>query len=115
MCVCVCTKLYVDTKASEKLIALLTKTRFLKDLTRLSPLHQTSSLESYHSVVIHYAPKSVAFSYSGMKCRYFSVTIIIMYNDLLCEIIGYSWLHCTSMIILNVARQRPRKENRDMI
>ena len=44
-----------DTKAREKLTSLLTNTT-LKDLTRLSPCYQTSSLESFHSVVIHYAP-----------------------------------------------------------
>ena len=49
--------LFADTKASEKLSALLIDTRLLNDLVRLSPSYQTSSLESYHSVIIHYAPK----------------------------------------------------------
>ena len=58
-----------DTKASEKLTALLTNPAFLKDLTHLSPLYQTCSLEAFHSVIIHFAQKSIAFSYLGMRCR----------------------------------------------
>ena len=34
-----------------------------------SPLHQTSSLESFHNVIIHFAPKSIALSYHGMISR----------------------------------------------
>ena len=58
-----------DSKASEKLSALLTKAKLSKDIAKLSPVYQTSSLESFHSVVIHFAPKSTAFSYQGMQCR----------------------------------------------
>ena len=54
--------LFADTKTTEKLSVLLTDTRLLNDLVRLLPSYKTSSLESYHSVIIHYAPKSVAFS-----------------------------------------------------
>ena len=58
-----------DTKPSEKLSQLLTNTSLCKDLTRVSPSFQTSSLESFHSVVLHFAPKSTAFSYHGMQSR----------------------------------------------
>ena len=64
----------IDTKVSEKLSELISNTALLKDLTRLSPFYQTSSLESFHSVIIHYAPKSTALSYQGMKCRYKTYT-----------------------------------------
>ena len=66
----------VDSKASEKLTSLLTNTLLCKDITRLSAMHQTSSLGAYHSVVMHFAPKSTAFSYSGMQCRYYQIYII---------------------------------------
>ena len=65
---------HADTKASEKLCALLTDTNLLKNLTRLSPLYQISHLESFHSVIIHFAPKSVALSYPGMTCRYVAIS-----------------------------------------
>ena len=58
-----------DTKASEKLSGLLTNTTLCKDIMRLSPIHQTSALESFHSVIIHFAPKYVPLSFLGMKCR----------------------------------------------
>lgn len=60
---------FTDSKASEKLTDLLTNAYLCKDITRLSPVHQTSSLEAFHSVVIHFAPKYVPFSYHGMNCR----------------------------------------------
>ena len=59
----------VDTKASEKLTPLLLNSYHLKDITHLSSSYQTSSLESFHNIVIHFAPKSIAFSYMGMKSR----------------------------------------------
>ena len=37
----------------------MASTTLCKDLTRLSPKHQTSSLEAFHSVIIHFAPKYV--------------------------------------------------------
>ena len=58
-----------DSKASEKLSALMTNPQLCKDIMRLSSLYQTSSLESFHSVIIHFAPKSAAFSYNAMQSR----------------------------------------------
>ena len=96
----------IDTKASEKLTSLLNNTYLLKDLTRLSPSYQTSSLESFHSVVIHYAPKSIAFSYTGMQSRcvycYFKHhNAVYEYIYLLC-IIGCNLLLYTLMRTLTV-------------
>ena len=39
---------FPDTKPSEKLSDLITIKMFGSDMARLSPLHQTSSLESFH-------------------------------------------------------------------
>ena len=57
------------SKASEKLDGVVTNTRLLQDMKKLSPLYQISSLEAYHSVVNHFAPKLLAFSDNGMHAR----------------------------------------------
>ena len=44
------TAVFTDSKANEKLSDLLTNSNLCKDITRLSPVHQTSSLEAFHSV-----------------------------------------------------------------
>ena len=62
---------YTDSKLSGKVCELLNDTKFVNDLRRLSPEHQTSSLESYHSVIIHFAPKYAALSHYGMLSRYY--------------------------------------------
>ena len=58
-----------DTKASEKFSKLVLNTRLCKDISKLSPICQTSSLEAFHNLIIQFAPKCFAFSYLGMQCR----------------------------------------------
>ncbi|KAJ8301015.1 hypothetical protein KUTeg_022534 [Tegillarca granosa] len=41
----------------------------LKDIQKLSPAEQTSSLESFHKVVCFFAPKAVHFFYPQMRAR----------------------------------------------
>ncbi|XP_071358600.1 uncharacterized protein [Trachinotus anak] len=48
--------------------ALLNK-RVLTDVGKLSPHHQTSSLEAFHSLILGFAPKNVVFPFLGMLCR----------------------------------------------
>jgi len=60
---------YTGTKACEKLNDIICNANLLADIKKLSPYQQTSSLESYHSVINHFAPKLLAFSYIGMHCR----------------------------------------------
>jgi len=54
---------YVGSKASENFNDVVTNTRLLTDMMKLSPTHQTSSLEAYHSVINRFAPKLLVFSY----------------------------------------------------
>ena len=60
----------LDTKASEKLTAIINKKQLCKDMRRLSTFVQTSSLEAFHSLIIQFAPKLTAFSYHGMQSRF---------------------------------------------
>ena len=41
----------------------------LRDLGKLSPVHQTYGLEVYHNIVNHFAPKSTHFFYESMLAR----------------------------------------------
>ena len=59
--------MYLFTAGSENDI--ICNNRLLVDVQKLLAEKQTSSLESYHSVVNHFAPKLIAFSYIGMHCR----------------------------------------------
>lgn len=43
----------------------------LKDVPQLSFQGQTYGLESFHSVLIHFMPKSFSFSDEGMLARYY--------------------------------------------
>ena len=65
----VVTNVYIGSKAYELLTDIIFNKHLLGDIKKLSPSQQTSSLESYHSVVNHFAPKLMAFSYVGMHCR----------------------------------------------
>ena len=62
-------KLILGSKACELLSDIILNKNLLGDITKLSPSYQTSSLESYHSVVNHFAPKLLGFSFVGMHCR----------------------------------------------
>ena len=52
---------YAGTKACEKLNDVICNAKLLADIMKLSPRQQTSSVESYHSVINHFAPKLLAF------------------------------------------------------
>ncbi|XP_052692675.1 uncharacterized protein LOC128170935 [Crassostrea angulata] len=55
---------------AHKLFKEVVESKFLlKDVSKLSPLHQTYSLEVYHSVVNSFAPKTTHFFYPAMMAR----------------------------------------------
>ncbi|CAI5657964.1 unnamed protein product [Oreochromis niloticus] len=57
-----------DSVALHKLKKLLLNKRILADVGKLSHDHQASSLERFHRLVCHFAPKNVAFPFVGVLC-----------------------------------------------
>ena len=68
--------LTTGSKACEKLRDIVSSKYLIKDMRKLSFYYQTSNLESYHSVVNHFAPKLLAFSHTGIHCRLFLKSVI---------------------------------------
>uniref|UniRef100_A0A8C1U4M5 Uncharacterized protein n=1 Tax=Cyprinus carpio TaxID=7962 RepID=A0A8C1U4M5_CYPCA len=64
-----------STKACERFCDLMINQRLLKDVAKLSPHHQTSSVEGFHSLILKFAPKNVAFSFVGMLNRCDSLNV----------------------------------------
>ncbi|XP_052008822.1 uncharacterized protein LOC127661905 isoform X2 [Xyrauchen texanus] len=64
-----CVTPITSSLAAVKLENIITRTALLKDVRQLSPQHQTFSLEAYHSLILHFAPKHTGFSYVGMYSR----------------------------------------------
>ncbi|KAI8494608.1 hypothetical protein Bbelb_278340 [Branchiostoma belcheri] len=61
--------LTLNTKLSSEMEKIITSRHLCKDLHRLSPDYQTSYLEAFHALILHFAPKMFHFSYQGMQCR----------------------------------------------
>ncbi|XP_049512920.1 uncharacterized protein LOC125940603 [Dermacentor silvarum] len=61
--------LSAGSPAYKALKAIVTAPLLLRDIRQLSPSAQTYSLESFHSVLNGFAPKSTAFTYEGIKAR----------------------------------------------
>ncbi|XP_064633019.1 uncharacterized protein LOC135491221 [Lineus longissimus] len=57
------------TKVSTKVTKVITATRFVNDIGKLSCGKQTPGLEAFHSVINHFAPKQLHFHHEGMKSR----------------------------------------------
>lgn len=66
-----------DSSLYEKLFSTLTKKNLKKGIMKASHMAQTSCLEGFHSVLNHFAPKMVAFTYPGMVTRYSHHELII--------------------------------------
>ncbi|XP_064473783.1 uncharacterized protein LOC135388278 isoform X2 [Ornithodoros turicata] len=61
--------LRADSAAYRKLLKIIMDPRLLRDIGQLSSVGQTSSLESYHAVIVKFAPKSTAYTPNVMKAR----------------------------------------------
>ncbi|KAM7300582.1 uncharacterized protein ISCGN_016193 [Ixodes scapularis] len=57
------------TETFRRLESVLVPAHLLKDIPRISHKQQTYALESFHALLIHYAPKSPKFTYAGMLAR----------------------------------------------
>ena len=68
---------YLGSLDAVKLDGLINKATLLRSVRKLSPLHQTSSLEAFHSLLLQFVPKHTAFSYMGMHARYLHLFIDI--------------------------------------
>lgn len=60
---------YLGSPAATKLESVAARKALVKDIRQLSPQHQTFSLEAYHSLILHFAPKHTGFSFLGMYSR----------------------------------------------
>lgn len=61
--------LKAGTEAFSKVEKALTNKRILRDVEKMSPHHQTSSLEAFHSSALRFVPKNAAFTFLGTLCR----------------------------------------------
>ena len=61
--------LILDSKVFVELEKCLTSTRLKNDIKKLSTGPQTAALEGLHSVLNHFAPKMIGFSFEGMFSR----------------------------------------------
>jgi len=83
----------IGTEACEHVCRIILNRQLLADVAKLSPLHQTSSIESFHALILRFAPKTCSFSYLGMLCRYSNGKVFCLY------IIYYHCSCCSSHIV----------------
>lgn len=79
----------IGTLVYEKLCEALSNKALVRGIKQASPHAQTSCLEGFHSVLNHFAPKMIAYSYVGMYCRYkwFIVFLFLYDGDSSCTIL----------------------------
>lgn len=70
-----CLLLFRGSEVYKKLCETVLNARLLKDIEQLSSDAQISCLESLHSLMIRFAPKSVAYSPASMSARWSLVCI----------------------------------------
>ncbi|XP_077419660.1 uncharacterized protein LOC144050370 [Vanacampus margaritifer] len=70
-----------DTSAFYRLEKVIANKRILEDVAKLSPHYQTSSLEAFQSVILHFAPKHIVFPFIGLLCRLYLAAMHYNEND----------------------------------
>lgn len=65
--------LCLDSVVYDKLRNALVNKKIKKGICQASLLSQSSCLEGFHSVLNHFSPKMIAYSFQGMYCRYMVV------------------------------------------
>jgi solute carrier family 8 (sodium/calcium exchanger) len=60
---------FSGSKAAVKIEDIVWGTHLCKAIRKMSTGFQTSTLESFHSVINHFAPKMTSYSYYGQLCR----------------------------------------------
>ena len=61
--------IFLDTKVCEKFTAIIINKRFCSNVSKLSPVYQTLSLEVFHSVTIHYASQVYSIFVPWNLCK----------------------------------------------
>lgn len=64
-----------------KLESIASRTALVNDVRQLSPQHQTFSLEAFHSLMLHFAPKHTGFSFLGMYSRLLLAALNFNHNS----------------------------------
>ena len=105
---------------AHKLFQEVVESKFLlRDVPKLSPLHQTYSLEVFHSVVNSFAPNSTHFFYPAMMARqnYFVCLFILLGKPLfhldLLRIVFISFRLCVAALHFNENGQRHQAVTKD--
>ncbi|XP_064474320.1 uncharacterized protein LOC135388606 isoform X2 [Ornithodoros turicata] len=77
--------LHEGTETYKKLHDILLAKQLVKDIPQLSSAQQTFGLETFHAVLIHFAPKSNSFSDQGMVARYTHYSLLSLCCKYTCE------------------------------
>ncbi|KAM9328821.1 uncharacterized protein KZ484_020184 isoform 2-T2 [Pholidichthys leucotaenia] len=67
------------SKLMVRLEKVMSSTTLLKDIRQIFGQEQTSSLEAFHSLPNHFAPKTYSFSYRGQLCR--TLLTVMHFNE----------------------------------
>ena len=88
----------------ERLCEALTNKALIRGIKQASPLAQTSCLEGFHSVLNHFAPKMIAYSYADMYCRYTKISSLQSNASCIGISVIISWVTNYSLILVQNMR-----------